>query len=201
MTSQFFEHEASSDLERRWQAERTQGLHFFRQGQSAQAERHLASALELARELGPDDPRLARSLGELAEVRRAQGDLEKAEELVKQSLEIFEARGEHFHPNIVPSLNNLAGYSYAQGKHPMADALYRRALQIWDETGQAPHQRLIPILFNLATLCRQRDDLIEARSLMQRACDTADLVLGKDHPDTLKCRRALQDMLIAGARS
>lgn len=201
MTSQFFEHEASSDLERRWQAERTQGLHLFRQGQSAQAERHLASALELARELGPEDPRLARSLGELAELRRAQGDLEKAEELVKQSLEIFEARGENFHPNIVPSLNNLAGYSYAQGKHAMADALYRRALQIWDETGQAPHQRLIPILFNLATLCRQREDLTEARSLMQRACDTADQVLGKDHPDTLKCRRALQDMLIAGART
>jgi len=196
MTTQFFEHEASTDLERRWQAERSQGLYLFRQGQSAQAERHLEAALELARELGPDDPRLARSLGELAELRRAQG-----EQLVKQSLEIFEARGEHFHPNIVPSLNNLAGYSYAQGKHSMADALYRRALQIWDETGQAPHRRLIPVLFNLATLCRQRDDLNEARSLMQRACDTADQVLGKDHPDTLKCRRALQDMLIAGART
>lgn len=201
MTSSFFEHEASSELERRWQGERSQGLLHFRQGRSGPAEQHLMAAAELARQLGSDDARLARSLGELAELRRLQGDLEAAEQLVKQSLEIFEARGEHFHPNIVPSLNNLAGLFYAQGKHSMADALYRRALQIWDETGQSPHLRLVPVLFNLATLCRHREDLTEARTLMQRACDTADQVLGKDHPDTLRCRRALQDMLIAGARS
>ena len=73
---------------------------------------------------------MARSLGGLAELFRAQGKLAEAEPLFKQSLEISRKALAPGHPQVAWSLGNLGFLYRDQERFAEAEALLREALDI-----------------------------------------------------------------------
>ncbi len=71
-----------------WNTLNAAGIEAYQRGGYAEAEKHLAAALKEAEGFGPQDPRLATSLNNLAELYRAQGRYAEAEPLHKRALAI-----------------------------------------------------------------------------------------------------------------
>lgn len=176
--------------EEAWKHERAEGIRAFTSGDKETARRHLQTACQLAESFGGRDPRLAKSLGELAELHRQQGDLAQAERLLIRSIEIFEKLGDHHHPDLAPQLNNLAGLYYSQGNGLRAEGLYRRALDIWKSVLAADDKRLAPIYYNLGTLRKASGALADAEQFYRRALEIAEKHWGADHAHTEKCRKS-----------
>ena len=74
----------------RWESNNAAGVKAFQQGRYADAEKLFLAALEEAEGFGPDDPRLATSLNNLAGLYDNQGKYAEAEPLYKRSLAIDE---------------------------------------------------------------------------------------------------------------
>ena len=107
-------------------------LKMLKQGQYAEATKIAEKSLESAEKtFGPDHPKIATSLTNLAELYRAQGKYIEAEPLYKRSLAIREKALGPEHPDVAASLDNLAELYRAQGKYIEAEPLYKRALPIY----------------------------------------------------------------------
>jgi tetratricopeptide (TPR) repeat protein len=79
---------------------------------------------------GPDHPKLASALNNLAVLYEEQGRYEDAESLKKRALTIGEKAWGPDHPVVANYLNNLA-FNYAnQSRYAEAEPLYKRALTI-----------------------------------------------------------------------
>ncbi len=88
------------------------------------------AALKEAEKFGEQDPRLATSLNNMAELYRIRGEYAEAELLIQRALAIREKALGPEHPYVAPSLNNLAALYRDQGKYAEAEPLYQRALAI-----------------------------------------------------------------------
>ena len=102
----------------------------YQEGRYADAEKSLQATLKAAETFGPQDPRLATSLNNLAVLYKTQGKYAEAEQLYKQSLEIREKALGPKHSDVAQSLNNLAEVYRAQGKYTEAEPLYKQSLAI-----------------------------------------------------------------------
>ena len=80
----------------------------YQQGRSAEAEKQFAAALREAEKFGEQNPRLATSLNNLAEIYRTQGKYAEAEPLYRRSLAIGKKALGPEHPNVAQSLKNYA---------------------------------------------------------------------------------------------
>jgi len=87
-----------------WERHNAAGLTSFEQGNYAEAEEHWKAALKEAENFGPQDPRLATSLNNLAEIYRAQGRYAEAEPLYQQALAIDEKALGPDHPEVANSV-------------------------------------------------------------------------------------------------
>jgi tetratricopeptide (TPR) repeat protein len=185
-----------------WKRVRSAGIGAFQTGNRGEAESLLSQAVGLAESFGERDPRLAKSLGELAELQRQGGELASAEKLLIRAIEIFEKLGDHHHPDLAPNLNNLAGLYYTQGNGVRAEGLYRRALDIWKSVIPADDKRLAPIYYNLGTLRKAGGAFEDAEKFYQRALDIAEKHWGAEHAHTAKCRSSyLEAQQLAQAAS
>jgi len=180
-------------LEQEWKHHRAEGIRLFQAGQPEVAEEHLFKAQALAEQFGPWDYRLAKSLGEVAELFRHKKELDKAERALIRSIEIFEKHRDHHHQDLAPSLNNLAGLYYSQGNGLRAEGLYKRALEIWKETLSADDRKLAPVLYNLGTICRAANKYEEAAQYFSRALQIAEKAWGAEHPHTARCRDSFEE--------
>ncbi len=79
-----------------WKSNNAAGIKALQQGRYADAEKLFLAALEEAKGFGPQDPRLATSLNNLAGLYQSQGKYAEAESLFKRSLPIMT-------PNPLPS--------------------------------------------------------------------------------------------------
>jgi tetratricopeptide (TPR) repeat protein len=91
-----------------WDQDAQAGAQAYLHGNYAAAERHLLAALRTAEEFGPEDPRLALSLNNLALVYHAQGRYDDAEPVYQRAITITERALGPDHPNLAASLGNLA---------------------------------------------------------------------------------------------
>lgn len=180
-------------LEQEWKQARSEGIRLFQAGQPDVAEEHLLRAQALAEQFGPLDYRLAKSLGEVAELFRHKKEHDKAERALIRSIEIFEKHRDHHHQDLAPSLNNLAGLYYSQGNGLRAEGLYKRALEIWKETLAADDRKLAPVLYNLGTICRAANKYEEAAQYFSRALQIAEKAWGAEHPHTARCRDSFEE--------
>ena len=105
---------------RLWQSDMLAGGTAYQQGNYAEAEKRLAAGLEVAEGFGPQAPRLATNLDNLAELFRVQGRYADAEPLQKRALAIREKALGAEHPDVAQSLNNLALIYGAQGHYAEA---------------------------------------------------------------------------------
>ncbi len=94
--------------DKEWEKYNSAGMQAYEQGDYSDAEGLWRTTLEITKEFGPEDQRLATSLNNLAALYRAQGHYAKAEPLHKRSLAIREKALGSEHPEVATSLNNLA---------------------------------------------------------------------------------------------
>src|SRR4030067_1141488 len=104
-----------------WETLNKEVQSLYRQGQYDRAVPLAKKALAVAEKThGPDHPKVATSLNNLAELYRAQGQYTAAEPLSKRSLAIVEEALSPNHPDVATSLNNLAALYLAQGQYTAA---------------------------------------------------------------------------------
>ncbi len=130
-----------------------------------------------------DSPKLATSLGRLAELYREQGRYGQAEPLFLRALAIREQQLGADHSLFATTLNNLANLYYCQGRYGEAEPLYLRAVTISEQQLGADHPTVATHLNNLANLYRAQGRYGEAEPLYLRAVTIGEQQLGADHPD------------------
>ena len=183
-----------------WETSTAAGLEAYQQGRYGEAEKYLSAALKEAENFGPEDPRLATSLNNLAGIYVTQGKYAEAEPLYKRSLAILGPE----HPDVAASLNNLAVLYDNQGRYEEAEPLYQRALAVYEEAlgpehpntshglnnlaalyySQRRYKEAEPRLNNLALLYYHQGHYEEAEPLYERALAILEKVLGPEHPHT-----------------
>ena len=152
----------------RWDKYLADGAKAFEQHRYDEAEKWLKAALNEAEGFGSNDPRLATTLDDLAEVYHAQGKDAEAEPLYKRSLAISEKNHGRTHPEVAASLDNLADLYAAEGKDAEAEPLYKRSLVIWERTLGREHAHVAISLEKYATLLRRMNREAEAAALEAR---------------------------------
>ncbi len=157
---------AQGDL---WETYMAAATKAYQQGNYPEAEKQWAAALKEAEGFGPQDPRLATSLNNLAQVYRAQGRYAEAEPLYKRALAIQEKALGPDHPSVAKSLNNLAELYRAQGRYEEAELRYKRALAIMEKALGPEHPDVALGLENYAVLLRETGRGAEANKMEARA--------------------------------
>ncbi len=105
------------------------------QGRYAEAEPFAAEALELSsKEFGPDHPKTAILLNNLALLYQDQGRYAEAEPLYRRSLAIDEKAFGPEYPSVATYLDSLAAMYQAQGRYTEAEPLHKRSLAIREKT-------------------------------------------------------------------
>ncbi len=102
----------------------------YQQGNYPEAEKELAAALKEAEGFGPQDPRLAMSLNNLAALYHAQGRYAEAEPLYKRSQAIWEKTLGPDHPHVATNLMNYAALLRKTGRSNEATEMEARAKAI-----------------------------------------------------------------------
>jgi tetratricopeptide (TPR) repeat protein len=156
----------------------------YAKARSAEAEPLMRRALAIDEaSYGPDHPRVAIDLNNLAQLLQDTNRLDEAEPLMRRALAIDEASYGPDHPRVAIDLNNLAQLLRATNRVEEAVPLMRRALAI-DEASYGPdHPRVAIDLNNLAALLQATNRLAEAEPLMRRALAIFEASYGPDHPD------------------
>ncbi len=152
-----------------WQKHMRAGMQAYQRGQYAEAAKLFEAALKETEEFGPEDPRLALSLNELALLYQAQGKYAQAEPLYKRALAVAEQALGPNHPQVATSLNNLALLYHHQGKYAEAEPLYKRALAIREKVLGPEHPHVAACLENYSVLLRKMNRGKEAEELEARA--------------------------------
>jgi tetratricopeptide (TPR) repeat protein len=115
-------------------------------------------ALKVAEDtFGPDNPKVAISLNNIAELYVIKGTYAEIEPLYKRALEINEKALGSDHPDVAISLNNLAELYYNQGRYTEAEPLYKRALKILEDTLGSDHPEVAITLENMKALYKKID--------------------------------------------
>ncbi len=113
-------------------------------------------ALKVAEDtFGPDNPKVAISLNNIAEIYIINGSYDEIEPLYKRALEINEKALGEDHPDVAISLNNLAELYYNQGRYKEAEPLYRQALKILKQTLGPDHPEVAITRENMRALYKK----------------------------------------------
>ena len=136
--------------------------------------------------LGPDDPKLATALNNLASLLQATNRLSEAEPLMRRALRIDEASLGPDHPDVATDLNNLALLLKATNRLSEAEPLMERVVKIFEASHGKEHPNVATALNNLAQLLKATNRLSEAEPLMRRALKIDEASLGPDHPDVAR---------------
>ena len=102
----------------------------YQQGNYAEAEKQWSAALQEAVKFGPEDPRLATSLNNLALLYNDQEKYAEAEPLYQRSLAIWEKALGPEHPSVALSLENYAALLREMGREDEAAKMEARAQAI-----------------------------------------------------------------------
>lgn len=141
-----------SAAEQDWQVLTALGEAALQQKNFTLAEQQFAAALKQADDFKPSDPRLGRSLNNLATVQNALGQTEAAEPLLQRALKIWQAAPAGNELQLATTLHNLAGIAYGKGDQQAAVELLKQALALREKALPADHAALKRTRKSLATL-------------------------------------------------
>lgn len=108
-------------------------------------------------------------LNQMGVLRFRLGEVDLAEDLYRQALEIQEAASEPDNTALATTVNNLAALQLRRGHPEAAEPLYRRALALRQAALPADHPEIAFSLTELATLCHGLGRLEEATDLYTQA--------------------------------
>jgi tetratricopeptide (TPR) repeat protein len=159
------------------------GLLLNKKALHVEAEPLMRRALSIdEKNFGPDHPRVAIELSNLAELLRATNRHVEAEPLLRRALAIGEESRGPDHPDFAIRLNNLAQLLQDTDRLDEAEPLMRRALAIDEKNFGPDHPRVATELSNLAELLKATNRLVEAEPLIRRALALGEKSFGPDHP-------------------
>lgn len=145
------------------------------------AETQLQAALVMAEGFGTGDPRLGRTLSNLAYIYRLEGRLALAEPLYRRSLALWEGLLGPKHLDVATALNNLAGLYDLQGRWDDAEAGFLRSLEIRREVLGEHHPDVATSLYYLSRMYRSAGRLDEAGVYLERSLAIWERILGPAH--------------------
>ncbi len=166
-----------------WNAYMRDGRSAYQRSDYPTATRQHELALKEAESFGAQDPRLARSLNDLAFLYATQGRYVDAEPLFKRSLAIREKALGPAHLDVAQGLNNLAGLYQAQGRYADAEPLYKRSLAIREKALGSGHPDVALGLNNLAALYQAQGRIADAEPIYKRSIEIREKALGPEHLD------------------
>ncbi|KAG8825902.1 hypothetical protein FRC17_008465, partial [Serendipita sp. 399] len=133
---------------------------------------------------GPRHLATISSMGNLALTLYNRGQLEEAEKLEREVLELsIELLGQK-HPNTVTKMGNLASTLHCRGQLEEAEKLKREVLELRIEILGQKHPDTVWTMGNLAWTLWSRGQLEEAEKLHQEVLELQIEILGQKHPDT-----------------
>jgi tetratricopeptide (TPR) repeat protein len=151
---------------------------------------------------GPDDPRLASVLYNLAGVYVERGRYEQAEPLYRTSLAIWDKAFGAGHSRQAEVWNNLGFLYLQQGRHKEAEAWLGKALAAWERgTGPSAAVHSAVALSNLAMLRRVQGGFDAAESRYKQALAVEEKTFGQDHPEVAATLTSLAALYRAQGRS
>lgn len=142
-----------------------------------------AAAAEAMRRILVD--RARRKMGLKHGGERERVDLDEAERLYKETLEIHKRVLGPEHPNRLTSMHNVATVLKRQGKLNEARKLNEETLEIRKRVLGREHPDTLMSMHNLANVLREQGELDEARRLQEVTLEIPKRILGPEHPDTL----------------
>ncbi len=180
-----------------WDGLTVAGQAALQKGDYADAQRKFGEALRLAEQLSPQDPRLGKSLNDLAAVYYAQQDFARAQPLLERSLAAIEQALGADDPDVAQSLKNLAALHYLQGNYAEAEPLLLRSLTIWEEALGPEHPYVATVLSNLGGLYQAQNRYDDAEPLLERSLAIWEKQLGPEHPAVAQSRQLLEQLATA----
>ena len=124
-----------------WEKLNGAGMEAYERGRYAEAEKLWLAALKEAKTFVGDDPRLATSLNNLAELYRAQGKYAQAEPLYQRALAIWQKALGPEHPQVAMVLENYAALLHWLNRDAEADKMEARAQAIRAKHAQENPQK------------------------------------------------------------
>jgi len=162
----------------------------------------LREALRLyEKTLGPQHPRFATSLNNLALVFHRSGNFAAAEPLYQRALNIRRAALVEGHPDIAQSVNNLAELYRAWGKLREAEPLYLEALTICRKKWGERNPHFATCINNCALLYSELGRFAEAEPRLRQALEIRVGALGDVHPDVASSLWNLAAVFVATGRA
>jgi CHAT domain-containing protein/tetratricopeptide (TPR) repeat protein len=167
-------------------AEIPEYLSLYREGRSLEQAGQVAQALDLyeqaatrSRQENPEDA--AKILHWMGRVYQQQRVFDKAENALREALQLREQHLGASHEAVAVSADALAGLYFELGRYPDAEDLYRRALSIDEQILGASHWKVALRLNNLAELKRTLGNYDQAEKLLLRALEIDKQQWGEEH--------------------
>mmetsp|Transcript_34833 Transcript_34833/g.98753 ORF Transcript_34833/g.98753 Transcript_34833/m.98753 type:complete len:1374 (-) Transcript_34833:424-4545(-) len=123
------------------------------------------------------------ALNNLAVTMKARGELDKAEECYRRSLDLTERSYGVGHTSVARCLNNLALLMMDKGQYNSSEELYRRAVAIVSDLLGPDHVEVATSLNGLAVVLKKQGKLHDAETLYHGALDIQQKSLPENHPD------------------
>lgn len=158
----------------------------------------IGKAEELAaisvRTYGPRHPITASSRNIAGQVHYIRGDLDAAEAIFREGLEIRRAALGEAHPDVAESLNNLSSIAARRGRHEESLTLVRQAVDVWTAAYGEAHPDVLEGLKNLGWSLYDLGRYGEAEAAFRRA-DASARALYPDDPRAASAQTALGNAL------
>ena len=136
-----------------WKELNSKVIKFYQKDQYRNAISAANEALNVAEKtFGPEHPRVATSLNNLALIYKAMGKHAAAEDFYKHALTILEKSLGADNPKVGTALYNLAQLYHSQSRYTEAEQMYKRALEIDEKILSPEHPDVALSLNNLALL-------------------------------------------------
>jgi len=152
----------------------------------SRCERYLPHARVCADLIGEwklESPEAARLLHETGYYMEERAQYTHAEQLLRQSRDLYEHLLGLEHPDVANCLNSLAELYRAQSRYAEAEPLYRRALALREQSLSPDHLEVAQSLNNLAALYCNQGRYGEAEPLYVQALGISERHLGPEHLD------------------
>lgn len=119
--------------------------------------------------LGPEHPRIAGDLGNLADIQTLSGAYSAAQALLERALVIQERRLGPEHPDVALTLNHLTNTHRMQGDYDAARTAIGRALRIFRQSLDPEHPSVAWALDNLAATHLMSGSYAPVQALLERS--------------------------------
>jgi CHAT domain-containing protein len=133
--------------------------------------------------LDAENPLIASTLLNLADVRRREGDYDQAQRLAEQALRAWDKKQGPYHAEIVAGCSLLGNVAYSRRDYATARSMFSRAVELSREAFGERHPMVARGRVELADTLLRLEEYELARRQLDAALEVLSETLPPDHPD------------------